>query len=52
MILLLDLGNTNLYAGVCENNRIVTEFRKHTDLNRSSDEYLEVLQSFFLSSFT
>lgn len=49
MILLLDLGNTNLYVGVCENNRIVTEFRKHTDLNRSSDEYLEVLQSFFLT---
>lgn len=49
MLLLLDLGNTNLYVGVSVNNVIITEFRKHTDLYRSSDEYLEILHSFFVT---
>lgn len=46
MVLLLDLGNTNLYAGVYSEGKLVAEFRKHTDLYRSSDEYAEILRSF------
>ncbi len=46
MVLLLDLGNTNLYAGVYSGGKLIAEFRKHTDLYRSSDEYAEILRSF------
>ena len=46
MVLVLDLGNTNLYIGIYENNSLVKEIRKHTDLYRSSDEYYEIFDSF------
>lgn len=49
MILVLDLGNTNLYVGIYQNDQLIKEFRKHTDLNRSSDEYVEILKSFFIT---
>lgn len=45
MVLVLDLGNTNLYIGIYENNSLVKEVRKHTDLYRSSDEYYEIFDS-------
>ena len=44
MILVLDLGNTNLYIGVYENDSLVYEFRKHTEINRSSDEYYQFIK--------
>lgn len=47
MILLLDLGNTNLYVGISSGTSIIYEFRQHTDLYRSSDEYMAILKSFF-----
>lgn len=50
MVLLLDLGNTNLYVGVIKDGIIIKEFRNHTDFNRSSDEYYQVLYSFLSSS--
>ena len=50
MVLLLDLGNTNLYVGVYENGNIIKEFRKHTDLRISGDEYYEVLKIFLLNN--
>ena len=46
MVLVLDLGNTNLYIGIYENNSLIKEIRKHTDLYRSSDEYYEIFDSF------
>ena len=46
MVLVLDLGNTNLYIGIYENNSLIKEVRKHTDLYRSSDEYYEIFDSF------
>ncbi|MBE6133000.1 MAG: type III pantothenate kinase [Erysipelotrichaceae bacterium] len=49
MVLVLDLGNTNIYLGIFENGQLIHEFRKHTDLHRSSDEYVEVFKSFFLT---
>ena len=45
MVLVLDLGNTNLYIGIYENNSLIKEIRKHTDLYRSSDEYYEIFDS-------
>lgn len=49
MILVLDLGNTNLYMGVFDQfGTLLKEYRKHTDLNKSSDEYKEILQNFLL----
>ena len=46
MVLVFDLGNTNLYIGIYENNSLIKEIRKHTDLYRSSDEYYEIFDSF------
>ena len=46
MVLLLDLGNTNLYVGVVKDHKIIKEFRNHTDFNRSSDEYMQILSHF------
>ena len=45
MILVLDLGNTNLYIGVYSEGKLIHEFRKHTELNRSSDEYYQFIYS-------
>ena len=50
MVLLLDLGNTNLFVGVYDKGKIIKEFRKHTDLRISGDEYYEVLKIFLLNN--
>lgn len=47
MYLLLDLGNTNLYAGVYHNGSLVKEYRTYSDLNRSSDGYYDLFNLFF-----
>ena len=47
MVLVLDLGNTNLYIGIYQDGTLIKEIRKHTDLYRSSDEYYEIFNSFF-----
>ena len=46
MILLLDLGNTNLYCGVYRENKLLCEYRTHSDPNKSSDEYKKILKDF------
>lgn len=46
MILLLDLGNTNLYVGVYQNQALICSFRTDSDLNRSSDMYATLLNNF------
>ena len=46
MILLLDLGNTNLYVGIIKEGTLISEFRTDSDLNRSSYMYLDLLKNF------
>lgn len=48
MILLLDLGNTNLYVGVYQNKTLIHEYRTDSDLNRSADMYASLLNNFLL----
>lgn len=45
MFLTLDLGNTNLFIGVCNDEKVVKTYRTATDLNKSGDEYALVLDS-------
>ena len=45
MFLTLDLGNTNLFIGVCDDEKVIKTFRTSTDLNKSGDEYALVLDS-------
>lgn len=48
MVLLLDLGNTNLYVGVYQNGSLVNEYRTNSDVNKSSDEYGDIIRTFFI----
>ena len=47
MVLLLDLGNTNLYVGVYQNGELVCEYRTNSDIHKSSDEYRDIIRTFF-----
>lgn len=48
MILTLDLGNTNLYIGVCEDDKVLETYRTSTNINKSGDEYAIVLKSMLM----
>lgn len=50
MIILLDLGNTNLYCGVYHEERLLCEYRTHSDPNKSSDEYKKIIKDFIYSN--
>ena len=50
MVLLLDLGNTNLYIGVYHDGSLVSEYRTHSDINKSSDEYKVIIQDFLFTN--
>lgn len=50
MVLLLDLGNTNLYCGVYQNDKLLCEYRTHSDLFKSSDEYEQIIGNFLSSN--
>lgn len=39
MVLVLDVGNTNIVIGVYNNKQLVGDWRLSTDFNRTSDEY-------------
>jgi type III pantothenate kinase len=39
MILCLDIGNTDIYGGVCSGRDLVAEFRKSNHLHPSADEF-------------
>lgn len=47
MVLLIDLGNTNLYVGAYKDGKLYKSFRKHSNLQLSSDEYEEIFMTFF-----
>lgn len=44
MILLVDIGNTNIVLGFAEGNQIIETYRIKTDLNRTADEYYVLIK--------
>lgn len=47
MILLIDVGNTNIVLGVYKNNECITSWRISTDSKKTSDEYaIQIIQLF------
>lgn len=46
MILLVDIGNTNIYMGIYENQNCISTYRTHTDARKSSDDYAEIVKKF------
>jgi type III pantothenate kinase len=46
MIILFDVGNTNIYTGLSKGNVIDETFRMNTDVHKSADEYFVLLKSF------
>ena len=47
MILVFDIGNTNIKTAVFENDKLLYEWRVSTDLKRTGDEYFSILRSLF-----
>lgn len=41
MILLFDIGNTNIVMGICENKKIIKTFRYVTDSSLTNDDYFQ-----------
>lgn len=50
MILVFDVGNTNIKIGAYEKNILVAGWRMSTDLNRTADEYGAMLSALMLTS--
>lgn len=47
MILVVDVGNTNIVIGLYRNNKLVVDWRLSTDLKRTADEFgIQVIQLF------
>ena len=47
MLLVFDIGNTNIKAALCADGEIVHQWRISTDVRRTGDEYFSVLRSLF-----
>ncbi len=53
MILVIDIGNTNIVLGVYKEQKLVHHWRISTDKSRTMDEYAVIVRSFFnLSKFS
>ena len=39
MLLVLDIGNTNIKTGIFKDGKLINSWRLTTDLRRTSDEY-------------
>lgn len=48
MILVFDVGNTNMVIGVFDDDQLITNWRIRTDSQRTCDEYAMTLRSLFL----
>ncbi|MBD5391139.1 type III pantothenate kinase [bacterium] len=44
MILLVDIGNTNIVLGFAEQEKVIDTYRIKTDLNRTADEYYVLIK--------
>ncbi len=50
MVLLIDVGNTNIVLGVFDKDNLIADWRLSTDTKKTSDEYgIEILQLFLYS---
>lgn len=47
MLLVMDVGNTNMVLGVYDGKKLIRDWRINTDLNKTSDEYGVVIKSLF-----
>lgn len=47
MLLVMDVGNTNIKTGLFENGKLKHSWRFNTDLRRTADEYGVQMESFF-----
>ena len=47
MILVIDIGNTNIKCGLYEDDKLVNSFRLATDTRRTGDEYGAFMQTLF-----
>lgn len=45
MQVLIDVGNTNVCIGICENNTITKTYRLITELNKTADEYYVLIHN-------
>ena len=45
MLLVADIGNTNITAGIFDDSRLLKTFRLHSDITISEDEYLSLIVS-------
>lgn len=50
MVIVFDVGNTNIKVGAFSNNVLVASWRMATDLNRTADEYGAMLSSLMVAS--
>lgn len=50
MLLVIDVGNSNIVLGICDGARLVRNWRLSTDKSRTSDEYAVLLHSLFSSA--
>ena len=50
MLLVFDIGNTNMVLGVYDGDNLVRDWRINTDLNKTSDEYGVLMKSLFDAS--
>ena len=50
MLLVFDVGNTNMVLGVYDGSKLIRDWRINTDPNKTSDEYGVLIKNFFGSS--
>ncbi|WP_032123612.1 type III pantothenate kinase [Clostridium amazonitimonense] len=51
MVLLIDVGNTNIVLGVYDEDKLIADWRMSTDTKKTSDEYgIEIMQLFLHSN--
>ena len=50
MLLVFDVGNTNMVLGIYDGKQLVMDWRINTDLNKTSDEYGVLIKNLFEAS--
>ena len=50
MVLVLDLGNTNLFLGVFKDDELFLTYRTHSDKTKSSEGYKEIISLFLFQN--
>ena len=50
MLLVFDVGNTNMVLGVYDGKALIRDWRINTDLNKTSDEYGVLIKNLFDAS--